>query len=295
MKKNIKNGILILVMTFFGNNSFAQQQMENSMSQYYQNRILWNAAYTGIDSNKVYALHNRSWVGFDGAPSMTGLSGEMNFGKNSALGVQWISDQTGILLRSFGIINYSFRAKLSEIKSLRLGIALTAGSDRLNTKYIDADGMSDALIANNINSKTVFDANFGVVYCANQFELGFSIFRIAHNLKGGKDISNLAMAQIGASYHFILNGDDRLSLKPLAMLRLYRTTQAVFDAGMQFDYDRLFNVMLLYQSTGNIRAGLGLRKSNLGEANVFYNSNTKLASSSSQQYELGIALYLKNR
>lgn len=295
MKKNIKNGILILVIVFFGNKSFAQQQMENSMSQYFQNRILWNAAYTGMDSNKVYALHNRSWVGFDGAPVMTGLSGEMNFGKNSALGVQWISDQSGILLRSFGIINYSFKAQFTEAKSLRLGIALTAGSDRLNTKYIDADGMSDALIANNVNSKTVFDANFGMVYCANQFELGLSIFRIANNLKGGNDIGNLALAQLGASYNFRLNGDDRLNLRPLTMLRYYRTTQAVFDVGMQFDYDRLINVMLLYQSTGNIRAGFGLRKSRLGEANIFYNSNTKLATSSSQQYELGLALYLKNR
>jgi hypothetical protein len=53
--------------------------------------------------------------------------------------------------------------------------------------------------------------------------------------------------------------------------------------------------MAVYQSTGNIRAGAGIAMSNLGEANFFYNTNVKVANSASQQYEVGIGVYLKGK
>ncbi|MEN9686395.1 MAG: hypothetical protein RLZZ28_2181, partial [Bacteroidota bacterium] len=117
-KKNII-AVLLAAGLLLQLQASAQQQMENSMSQYYQNRMLWNPGFTGGDGNKIYALQNRSWVGFDGAPIMTSFSGELLFGTNSAAGLQVLNDVTGILKRTFGIFSYAFRVKLSKEEQLR--------------------------------------------------------------------------------------------------------------------------------------------------------------------------------
>jgi type IX secretion system PorP/SprF family membrane protein len=294
-----KINIIILLVGAFAVMQFrasAQQQLENTMSQYFRNRMLWNPGFTGIDGNKIYAMQNRSWVGFDGAPVMTNISGELNFGQNSAAGLQIMSDVTGILYRTFGVFNYAYRVKLKENQNLRIGISLAFAGDRINNKYIDQGGAIDPLIVSSIDRKIQFDGNIGAVYTNKKLTLGLSFYRLRENFSvKSSDGANLALAQLGASYDINLGGDEKLNLKPLAMVRLYRTTSALIDLGAQFEYNKQVNVMAVYQSTGNIRAGAGISMSNLGEANFFYNTNVKVANAASQQYELGIGFYLKGR
>lgn len=292
-----KINIIIVLFTAFSlmqNNASAQQQMENTMSQYFRNRMLWNPGFTGADGNKIYGLQNRSWIGFDGAPVMTNISGEVNFGKNSAAGVQFMSDVAGILYRTYGVFNYAYKIKLNQDQNIRIGISLAFAGDRLNSKYLDQGGTVDPLIVSSINNKIQFDGNIGAVYTNKKLTVGLSFYRLKENFSVKKEGSaNLALAQLGASYDIGIG--EELSLKPLAMLRLYRTTNALVDLGAQFEYNRQINVMALYQSTGNIRAGVGISMNNLGEANLFYNSNVKVANASSQQYELAIGLYLNKK
>jgi hypothetical protein len=84
-------------------------------------------------------------------------------------------------------------------------------------------------------------------------------------------------------------------MKPLAMLRLYRGTDAVADFGTQFEFNKLVNTMLMYQTTGNIRVGAGLGFKGIADVNFFYNTNTKVANVASQQYELGLSFHLKGK
>jgi len=288
--------VLCISMLFALEHVSAQQQIENSMSQYFRNRMLWNAAFTGIDGNKLYAIQNRSWVGFEGAPITTNFSGELNFGQNSAGGLQISTDISGILYKTYGVLNYAYRIKFSQEQQLRIGLSFILSGERLNTRYIDQGGSVDPLIANSINQKVQYDGNIAGVYTNKKFTLGVSFYRLSDNLStksGGS--ADLAFAQLGASYDININGDEKVNLKPLAMLRLYRTTSSVADFGAQFEYNKLVNIMLVYQTTGNIRAGAGVQLKDLGEANFFYNTNNKVASGYSQQYELGIGFYLKGK
>ena len=295
---NYRNKIVVtlfIVGVLFQLQATAQQQMENSMSQYYQSRMLWNPGFTGADGNKIYVLQNRSWVGFDGAPVMTALSGEVLFGANSAAGMHVISDVTGILYRTFGIFNYAYRLKLKKDAQLRIGISFVLTSDRLSNNYIaQTNAASDPLLANNINSAVQFDGNLGLVYTDKKFAIGASFFRLRDNLSVKSDgAADLAFLQMGGTYAIDLS--DKMQLKPLAMLRVYRITESVADLGMQLESHKLLHAMLLYQTTGNIRAGAGLWLNKSIIANFFYNTNTKEASSSSQQYELGIGFHLKGK
>lgn len=276
-------------------NATAQQQMENSMSQYFQSRMLWNPGFTGADGSKIYALQNRSWVGFDGAPVMTSLSGEFLFGKNSAAALQVLSDATGILYRTFGVVNYAYRLKLSTEEQLRIGISLSFASDRLNTNYIAETG-ADPLILNSINPNAQFDGNIGFVYKNKKITTGISFFRLRENLSPKEGTgANLAVTQLSFGYDMNLSSDKKLLLNPLAMLRLYRGTGAVADIGAQLFYNKQVNTMLVYQTTGNIRAGAGIQLKNIADVNFFYNTNIKVANAASQQYEVGLAFHLKSR
>jgi type IX secretion system PorP/SprF family membrane protein len=296
MKKIQTVVLLVITFTSLQFNASAQQQMENTMSQYFRNRMLWNPGFTGADGNKIYALQNRSWVGFQGAPVMTNISGELNFGENSAAGLQFMSDVTGLLYRTFGVFNYAYKVKLNANQNIHIGISLAFAGDRLNSRYIDQGGAVDPLIVASIDNKIQFDGNIGAVYTNKKLTLGLSFYRLRENFSsksGGS--ANLALAQLGGSYNISIGGDEKLNLKPLAMLRLYRTTSALIDLGAQFEYNKQVNVMAVYQSTGNIRAGAGIAMSNLGEANFFYNTNIKVANAASQQYEIGIGFYLNKK
>lgn len=296
--KHIKLYIgLALTALVFQTKLLAQQQMENSMSQYFRNKMLWNAAYTGADGNKVYALQNRSWIGFEGAPVLTNITGAFQFGDNSALGVNVMTDVTGVLKRTFGVVNYAFRVKLTEENEVRLGVGFVFAGDRLKSDYIDQGGSPDPLLVNYASSSVnTFDGNVSATYSDKNLSIGASIFRLSENLtpsKGGN--ANLAMGQLGVSYRFSLNGDEKIELTPLAMWRLYRTTDDLIDIGAQFEYNKKLHVMAMYQSSGNIRMGAGVKLLDMIEANFFYNSNNKVSNVSSQQYEVGLGFDLKSK
>lgn len=294
MNKKYIIAICITLATFFQNKVEAQQQVENSMSQYFHNRALWNAGFTGIDSNKIYALQNRSWVGFDGAPVTTNISGAFVFGENSSVGVQIMSDVAGVLNRTFGIVNYAYRVKLAEEKHLRIGISLAICSDRLDNKNLSNDEVLDPMINNSIKKSTQFDGNIGMVYQTKKLTLGASLFRIQENMQNSNS-SNLAIGQIAAYYNIEMNKESNIHLKPVTMLRFYKNTATVFDLGAQFDYNNLLNAMLVYQSSGNIRTGAGVRWKDVAELNLFYNTNNKIANTSSQQYEIGLGIHLNKK
>jgi type IX secretion system PorP/SprF family membrane protein len=268
--------------------------MEIGMSQYFRNRLIWNPAYTGVDGNRIYAMQNRSWGGFDGAPVLTSLSGELNFGKNSAAGVQMIADKAGVLNRTNGLVNYSYKVQFSEDKILRLGVGLAFNAERLDGNLLN--GAIDPAIINNVNSKFQFDGNFGAVYQNGNLDLGISFNRIGNNLR--KDISdnaNYAVSQLGFIYRLNLTSDEKVLMRTIAMSRIYRETEPIFDIGAEFSYNDMFQVTAIYQTVGNVRAGAGIRKAGLGELNFFYNTNSRISNNASQQYEIGVGFYFKKR
>ena len=126
---------LTITLTFFVISLFnvsAQIQTENSMSQYFANKFLWNAAYAGAEGNRIYAMQNRSWIGFDGAPVLTNITGEFNFGSNSSAGIHVMADKSGVLNRTLAVLNYAYNIQFHEGNALRLGVAFSMSSDRLD-------------------------------------------------------------------------------------------------------------------------------------------------------------------
>ncbi len=290
--KAIKNITLTAILTLLVLSSFAQLQLENTMSQYFHNRILLNPAYTGIDGNKIYALQNRSFLEFEGAPVMNSINAEILFGKNSAIGIQVLNDKSGALIRSIGGINYSYRVQISDEQFIRLGIALAFNSDRLNTSMLTSTALVDPAIQANLISQSGYDGNFGLVYNSKKLDLLLSFNRIGNNLQSDWQISNLSYLTTGIFYSTPLDAAEKIILKPMAMLHLYRRTWAVADFGFHLNFNKGINLMGIYQTTGNIKSGAGIKISGAAEANFYYNTNPQQSNAYSQQFELGLGLYL---
>jgi type IX secretion system PorP/SprF family membrane protein len=295
---NLLNKISVtLVMCFFSCiYTCAQQQTENSISQYFANPSLWNPAFAGVGGGKAFIFQNRSWVGFDGAPVITGLATDFNFGKNAAGGVQLISDVSGILYRTTAVLQYAYRVKFTEEKQLQLGIAATVLSDRLNFRSVDQQIANDPLLANSLNRTPQFDGSFGMAYQSNKLTFGASFFRLRENMSTNSiKPTNMALAQFSLQYTLTFGSEKAMQISPLLMTRLYKASDAIIDIGAQFSFAQYFHCMAVYQSVGNIRAGLGLKKATLGELNFFYNTNAKITTVSSQQYEIGLGIYFRTK
>lgn len=274
----------------------AQQKFENAMSQYFHNRSLLNPAFTGMDGNKLQIIQNRSWVGFDGAPVLTVITSEFNFGTNSGIGGNIFADKSGIVYRTTGVLNYSYRIKLNNERALKLGIGFTVSSERLDNRMLDASAVIDPVIAANINGKPSYDGNFGILYVTNKLSIGATFFRIAENLsKDALGNADLILMKGGIFYHFNQKAEGEFQLKPLAMISIYRNQPAVFDGGLQAIFNKYFNAMAVYQTTGNIRAGAGISIGEIGEINLFYNTNHKQSTVNAQQYEFGFKLNLPTK
>lgn len=271
-------------------NIYGQQKFENAMSQYFHNRSLLSPGFTGSDGNKIQILQNRSWVGFEGAPVLTILTGEFNFGTNSALGGHIFSDKSGIVFRTTGLLNYSYRIKFKNENELKLGIGLSVTSERLDIGMLDPGASIDPLIAANINGKPVYDGNFGMVFNAKQWSVWTSFFRLSENLSNKSNLGNadLLLMKGGLYYHMNKDRLDQFQLKPMAMISLYRDFSPVFDMGAQMIFNKYLNAMLLYQTIGNIRAGAGVTIAEICQANFFYNSNLRQSTMNAQQFELGL-------
>jgi hypothetical protein len=133
-----------------------------------------------------------------------------------------------------------------------------------------------------------------MVYQTKKITLGASLFRLQENLQNSS-VSNLATGQLAAYYNITISSDGKTNLNPVMMLRFYKNTTSVFDFGAQFDYNNLLNVMMVYQTSGNVRTGAGLRLKDIAALNLFYNTNIKVVNASSQQYEIGLGFNLNKK
>jgi len=225
---------------------------------------------------------------------LTVLSGEINFGKNSAGGAQIYSDQSGIVIRTTGLLNYAYKVKLTDKKQLSLGIGLSISSERLNLSMLNSNITMDPLIAANINGKPSYDGNFGILYTNGNLSMGTTFFRIGENLEKQKlGQADLIVMKGGIFYHFNKNVAEKAQFKPLVMLSLFRDAPLVFDIGSQLIINKFSNAMFVYQSTGNLRFGAGLIIGKIGEINLFYNTNVGKANTYLQQFEMGLNFRFK--
>lgn len=292
MKSKILYTMLLMSCLLAGRSLNAQSYFNNPISQYFQNRFLWNAAYAGSNEYAhLYQLMNRSWIGFDGAPTLFMMTGDMHFGENSGAGLQLISDKSGLLRRTTGRVAYSYVVKMDDKQRLRLGIAASMYRERLDeSAYINNQGQVDPNVKTFNDKGWTADGDFGAVYEYDRFSIGVSATNLRKIFsKDENRLSDIQLFQINTSYNFALEGD--MNLQPLASFKRYSNDDNIFTGGAQFTYEKAFHASLLYQSTGSIQAGVGVPLKEMGEVNFFYGGNNRRGYG--KQYEVALSIHFK--
>ncbi len=208
-------------------------------SQYMMNGMAINPAYTG--SREVVSLlftQRWQWVGFDGAPSTTAISGHMpTKSKNVAFGIQFIDDKYGVTNNMSVFGNYAYRFRLG---SGRLSLGLKAG---VNVK---SDNLRKLNLPQNFdtpfdNTEAIYLPNFGfgAYYYNNKFFTGLSIPTLLsyHEESSGNGFKPYSSIN---SYNFLLTGGvifrvtDNFKIKPSTLLRYRYFSPAQYDLNCNF-------------------------------------------------------------
>ncbi|BAV06232.1 type IX secretion system membrane protein, PorP/SprF family [Filimonas lacunae] len=272
----------------------AQLYYNNPVARFYRNTYLANPAYAGAQEQPfVYALVNRSWIGFDGAPTLVQLSGDMNFGKSSGAGIQLANDKSGVLKRSYAKFSYAYKIKLAgENHAVRLGFSLSAFRQQLDGSAIIDGGVVDAGAKQFNEQGWKADGDFGATY---QFK-GFAFSAAAFNLRQwfpdvNSNPANQETMNLMASYAWQPADNKQIELKPLVAARFFTKASSIIGGGAQFTYDKTVHASAIWQNTGNITGTVGLMlKSIGGEINFSYVTNNKQGYG--QQFEVGLGIGL---
>ncbi|MGN6292979.1 MAG: PorP/SprF family type IX secretion system membrane protein [Chitinophagaceae bacterium] len=283
--------IVMLTCLLTGYAASAQTYTNNPISQYYRHGYLWNGAYAGASKKPVlYGLANRSWIGFDGAPTVITFAGDLGFSTHSGAGVLVSSNKAGALQRVNARFNYSYRLDFSETQKLRMGVGLNTYRERLNMAAMGSDGAIDPAVRA-FNEKGVYiDGEFGAVYENKKFTFAGSLMNLRRAVqKESIRPSDLPIFQLMASYSFA--AEENINLKPLASFKHFINQKNLFAGGLQMEYEKVFHASLLYQSTGSVLGMLGVTVKDMGELNIGYGSNNK--DGYGQQWEVGLLFRLK--
>lgn len=269
----------------------AQRYFSQPISQYYRNGYLWNPALAGKEGTRLYGLINKSWIGFDGAPTQVSLSGDVKMGANFGVGAQVTSGKSGAFERYMGALSYAYRVQLAEDKNLRIGGNVSFYKERLDKSSLYNNGEADPFGLSFNDNKVSVNGDLGLSYDGGGLTLGATSYNLgAYLQEPGERSADLAIGQVMASYSF-KGEDDKISFQPLLAYKMFYHHDNILTAAMQVEYDKVFHAGVYWQSTGNPMGSVGVMLMDLGEVNFFYSGKNKYGYN--QVYEVGLKAKLK--
>jgi type IX secretion system PorP/SprF family membrane protein len=200
------SGKWIFLVAFISLAQFSFGQQDPDYTQYMFNQQMVNPAYVGTwESIGFMALNRKQWVGFEGSPSTQTFSFQTPLQReNIGLGLSVINDQIG-LEKKFGIsADYSYRIRLSNEISLRLGMkaGFTNYSHDLTQYQLDSKNQPDQMFQGEIDQKFMPNVGIGAFLHSKKFYLGFSVPKLINNeFKDNENFSTYAEMR-----HFFLSG-----------------------------------------------------------------------------------------
>lgn len=206
--------LLIIILGIICNYSYAQVDSHFSLFEYSQNVFNPGAAGNN-DAMCVTSVHRQQWVGFNGGegrPVTTIFSFDMPINKiKSGLGFVINQDKEGFESDLNLMLNYAYRADL-DFAMLGVGLGLgvihrTLDPDWITPSYSQGQGVGNYTdpILPRMQSKNIFDMNFGATLVGDKFWAGFSI---THLLKPNVSYENISAPSYIPQQLYLVGGYD---------------------------------------------------------------------------------------
>lgn len=242
--------VLVLVLLVVSAiNSFGQE--DPLYTQYLNNPILINPAYTGINNNfQAAASYRKQWGGLAGSPQTINFNSQLSLVDNRmGLGLIVVQDKIGVNANTETYATYSYKIKMQQgVLSFGLQggiINYTSKNSTLNA-YDPADPAFNADL-----TITKPNVGAGLIFRSDRIFIGFAVPRMLKLKTSFDDVATNFYSQhyyANLGYLFFLS--NHLRLKPSVLLK------GVGGAPLSVDYTVLLNMHEKYT------AGIYLRNLN---------------------------------
>ena len=297
MFNGVLKSILFLLLLSKADGLLFAQQLPFS-SQYYTDQFVINPAFTGTSENvNAFLTHRSQWTGIAGAPqtSYLTLDGPTPT-KNVGLGLKVYSDVTDMISRTGAFANYSYKLKIDNDNTLYFGLAMGVIDTKIDfSKSVILD-KDDPLLFQQPQNKTVFSADFGVVYMWQKLTVGFAIPQILGNSvqyafpNGQNSYYNLDRHYQGTvKYEFDVIKEKGITAYPLLMVRSVSGAPFQYDINGVIDWKKIGWAAITYHSNYALAISAGVRYQNfsLGYSYDVGVSKIRSYTGSSSEFLLG--------
>ncbi len=241
---------LFIHLTFVG-----KAQQTPLVNHSYVNNYLANPAYAGDKGTNLYILNRLQWADVEGAPetfiaSIDGRLGNTNLG----YGLMIINDVTNIVGRSGIFGTYAYKLPINKESQLSFGLSMGYEQNKLLFDRINAQNPMEIALINNIESQSNFDANAGIVFSHDKFNVGVSSYQLFANRNGFQDETSQAQYVYAFMRHYVANAGYRVVLDPD---RVYLDPTVLVRFAPEIIPQTDVNMMLNFANTAWI--GVGFR------------------------------------
>lgn len=256
----------------------AMAQLTPLKSQFFHNPYLVNPSMAGIEGKtSIYSNYSSQWNRLEGGPTIFSLSATTPLNEKASIGLNFISDKAGLLLKTQAMGSFSYKIPFSQLHSIRFGISVSWAQDKIDQGLASAGAVNDAELLGYNDRENYLDGNFGVTYINNDLEAQFSYLNLNQRRSSRFSTVDYSTFYSSIAYHFRLN--DVFSVKPLIAYRgvknfnnqydiaaewkaddlafytMYHSNKS-FTGGVGYDYKKQINLSALYNSEPNTIRGL---------------------------------------
>ncbi len=229
----MKKLLIVIIMVIAGLGISQAQQIPQFRHSVFS-RFYTNPAYAFDPYKPDILLNHRSqWVGFEGSPTTSSLSGTYPFREDMAAGLTISNDAIGAMNNLLFNISYAYQLKLNHEWHLNFGIAWTIMQARLDGSGLDLFHDDDELVTENMTGKSWKpDANAGIMVQNGTFYAGISamqLFESKYRLYGENQGS------IKANRHYFVTGGGHFEAGRNAMVHASVLGEYVSGSPLRID------------------------------------------------------------
>ncbi|HMQ00281.1 MAG TPA: type IX secretion system membrane protein PorP/SprF [Cyclobacteriaceae bacterium] len=223
----------ILLIIFFLTTYFALYAQQDPLISIYQfNQLMLNPAYAGMHTNMSLSMHSRAqWIGIEGAPVTSILSGHAAMHKNKVGAGAWLSyDQFGVYRNTEFYTAYSYKIRLDDWQ-LSMGVQGGITSYRTDFSKINLEYDDDPVLLGVIDNLSRPNFGAGVIMNNERVFFGLSVPKIL-NTKLEEESASL----LRAKRHYYLSAGVVLVPSTFVKLKLATLMRMVEEQPASLDF-----------------------------------------------------------
>jgi type IX secretion system PorP/SprF family membrane protein len=259
---------IFTILLFLGVANHADAQQLALSTQYYQNMITINPAFTGQSEYAKAAVSHRSmFTGVQGSPQTSYLSvdGQIASGK-MGLGIIAYQDQTDILSSTSAMVNYSYKIKTGDDSRFSFGLAFGIQNQNIDFDKAKVVNELDPILFGPRVNRTVFNADFGLGFEWKGLQAGFAIPQMLGNnptitTNSGQtlNVNTIQHYRGSLKYDFMINSSKGIKVYPMAVVRSVKGAPIQWDGNLVLESEKLGWFGLTYHSTYAFGVSVGVR------------------------------------